>query len=51
MYGLITLGIDLVLKDFPRVRAHFAGLTSDEESSRVLYFHASSCISLKIPFL
>ena len=49
-YGLITLGIDLILKEFPRVRAHLARLTSDEVSLRVLVVHASPCISLRIPF-
>ena len=50
MYGHINPGTDLVLKDFPRVRAHLPGLTSDEVSSRVLVFHTFSCIFLRIPF-
>ena len=37
-YGLITLGIDLSLREFPRARAHLAGLTSDKVSLRVLVF-------------
>lgn len=50
MYGLITSGTDLVLKGVPRVRAHLVGWTSDEESSRALAFHASSCIYHRMPF-
>ena len=49
-YGLITLGTDLVLKDFPQVRAHLVGLTSDEVSLRVPVVHASSWISFRILF-
>ena len=37
-YDLITSGTDLILKEFPRVKAHLARLTSDEVSSRVLIF-------------
>ena len=47
-YGLITLGTDLVLRDFHQVRAHLAGLTSDEVNLRVLVVHASSCIAFRI---
>ena len=49
-YGLITPGTNLVLKDFPQVRAHLVGLTSDEVSLRVPVVHASSCISFRILF-
>ena len=49
-YGLITPDIDLVLRDFHQVRAHLAGLTSDEVNLRVLVVHASSCITLRILF-
>ena len=47
-YGLITLGTNLVLRDFHQVRARFARLTSDEVNSKVLVIHASSCITLRI---
>ena len=47
-YGLITPGIDLVLRDFHQVRAHLEGLTSDEVNLRVLIIHASSWITLMI---
>lgn len=43
-YGLITPSTDLVLKEFPRVRAHLARSTSNEVILRVLIVHASSCI-------
>ena len=39
-YGLITLGTDLVLREFPQVKAHLARLTSDVVSLRVLVVHA-----------
>ena len=46
-YGLIILGTDLVLKEFPRVRAHLAGLTLDDVSSRVLIFMLLHAFSLE----
>ena len=46
-YGLIILGINLVLKEFPRVKAHLATLTSDEVSSRVLIFTLLHAFSLE----
>ena len=49
MYGHINPGTDLVLKDFPRVRAHLAGLTFDEVSSRVLVFHTFHAFPLEYP--
>ena len=49
-YGLITPGTNLSLKEFPQVKAHHIGLTSDEVGLRVLVFHASSCISSRILF-
>ena len=49
-YGLITPGTNLVLREFPQVKAHLARLTSVEVSLRVLVVHASSCISFRILF-
>ncbi|KAK9993816.1 hypothetical protein SO802_023519 [Lithocarpus litseifolius] len=46
--GLITLGTNLVLRDFHHVRAHLVGLTSDEVILRVLVVHGSSFITLRI---
>ena len=37
-YGLITLGTNLILKEFPWVKAYHVGLTLDEVNSRVLIF-------------
>ena len=47
-YGLITPGIDLVLRDFHQVRAHLVGLTSNEVNLRVLVVYASFCITFRI---
>ena len=47
-HGLITPGIDLVLRDFHQVRVHLVGLTSDEVNLRVLVVHASSYITFRI---
>ena len=46
-YGLITPGTNLVLREFPQVRAHLTRFTLDEVSLRVLVVHASTCITLK----
>ena len=47
-YGLITPGTDLVLRDFHKVRAHLATLTSNEVNLRVLAVYAFPCIFLRI---
>ena len=47
-YGFITLGTDLVLKDFHQVKAHLARMTSNEVNLIVLVVHASSCITFRI---
>ena len=49
-YGLIIPGTNLVLREFPQVKAHLARLTSDEVSLKVLVVHAFSCISFRILF-
>ena len=46
-YGLITLGTDLVLREFPQVMAHLVRLTSNEVSFRVLVVHASYAFPLE----
>ena len=57
-YRLITLGADLNLREFPQVRAHLTGLTSEEVSLKVpvfkllhvfpLGYHSSNLVSLQV---
>ena len=53
-YGLITPGTDLILREFPRVRAHLVGLTSDEVSLFIILhafplgYFSSNLVSLQV---
>ena len=49
-YGLITPGTDLILKEFPWVRAHIAELTLNEVSSRALIFMFLHAFPLGFPY-